>query len=246
MSGTSRINGRLHNGTDTFYEHDEQKTLDKHIKKRPEDLRNNGWLDDNNKPYLFDYTVTDGFRNTLPIKPNPKSAIAVGCSCTFGIGMPQEHIWPTLLSKALDQEIYNLGVPAGSLDTVFRVLNTYIPKILPETVYLQAPSDYRRELIKDDGIEKIGNWTTSSTAFLLHPDEIKLNKRRQLYGIIALCQRYQVDIVIFRSHDPLENNYHNKDFGRDLLHPGYIWHRELAKHMANTPNDIELIYEYMD
>ena len=52
-------------------------------------------------------------------------------------------------------QIYNMGVPAGSLETSYRVLKNWIDVIQPRAVFLFTPPGWRREIIKEKEIDFI-------------------------------------------------------------------------------------------
>jgi len=49
--------------------------------------------------------------------------LTVGDSFTYGAELEDRHrdSWPVVLGRKLDQGVYNLAVPAGSNDRMFRV-----------------------------------------------------------------------------------------------------------------------------
>ena len=55
-----------------------------------------------------------------------------GCSFTFGEGLPEEAIWPTILSKKIkflynqDVDVYNLGYPGHSIDSIIKNVLSFI------------------------------------------------------------------------------------------------------------------------
>ena len=51
--------------------------------------------------------------------------IALGCSITFGIGVDHKDTWHELIERH-----YNLGQNAGTLETCYRLLLYWLPKII--------------------------------------------------------------------------------------------------------------------
>lgn len=59
----------------------------------------------------------------------------VGCSQTYGIGLPEEYLWPTLVGNTLNLKYSNLGIPGGSTTSLVNTLFAYFkefgnPKII--------------------------------------------------------------------------------------------------------------------
>lgn len=55
-----------------------------------------------------------------------KSYVCLGCSWTFGIGIPDYFTWPEILSSYNGWDCLNLGVPAGGIVTTYRLLNAWL------------------------------------------------------------------------------------------------------------------------
>lgn len=86
----------------------------------------------------------DGLRSVdFKEKPN---VITIGCSITFGLGMPNELIWPNLLQEKLssfgDYKVgnisYNGAAPMKSIISFFNMINKY--NYLPEYVICNFPN----------------------------------------------------------------------------------------------------------
>jgi hypothetical protein len=70
--------------------------------------------------------------------------VFAGCSITFGVGVPHEGIWSTIVGEKLGLDYVNLSVPGWSIqaiiDNLFRYFYTYGN---PETLFVALP-DYNR------------------------------------------------------------------------------------------------------
>ena len=55
-----------------------------------------------------------GYRSEDFIKNKPADLLTLGCSHTFGVGLPIEKTWPSLLSQDLNITMHNLGVSGDS------------------------------------------------------------------------------------------------------------------------------------
>ena len=129
------------NDTVSWHSADTEALFNKHQKSKATrlQLKELGWTKDN---ILYKFNE-HGFRSDS-FSESP-GAIFIGCSVTFGVGLPYENIWPTLVSKKLNLSCWNLGQPAGSLDTCYRLAKYWIPVLKPKYIFILAPSMYRRE-----------------------------------------------------------------------------------------------------
>jgi len=85
-----------------------------------------------------------------------KSIIYLGCSHTFGIGLPEEHCWPTIIHNKIQEEhnttynYINLGVPGGGFDWYLHFL-PYFSKFNPTLIISANPEVTRMNLISESG-----------------------------------------------------------------------------------------------
>ncbi len=100
----------------------------------------------------FSYRVNKyGFRaNTFKkLDKNKTNIISAGCSVTFGMSLPQEKIWPTLLEDKIkhnktDIHFDNLGI--SGIDSIQEIRNIYlyIEKYgKPDYIFICLPPIYR-------------------------------------------------------------------------------------------------------
>ena len=75
--------------------------------------RPRAYLDVIGNPFV-DRTNSRGFRNLEDVgakNPDVPRVLCLGDSCTYGLGMPVDLAWPTLLGDRKDLEVINAGVP---------------------------------------------------------------------------------------------------------------------------------------
>lgn len=88
-----------------------------------------------------------GFRSDEFVDDGRDSIIAIGDSCTLGMGCPVEHTWPGILrTKFPDTKLYNLGMAAASSDYVVRAIAKTIDVLQPKAVFVQWPAFSSREI----------------------------------------------------------------------------------------------------
>lgn len=77
--------------------------------------------------------------------------VALGCSFTFGMGVPQEEIWCSISARKLGLGIDNLGIPGAGfrriIMTFISYCNIYGP---PKTVFALLPDFNRFRYLGDD------------------------------------------------------------------------------------------------
>lgn len=242
-----------------FYNTDTEELYEKNLVERRDELEQNGWIplppDERcvGHRYLYNphnpgindwvelsYNVNmHGFRcEEMPTEKKPRSIIALGCSNTFGIGIPVGQIWPTLVGNTLRNRPYNLGVPAGSLDTAFRVLLAWLPKIRPSHVFLLEPPGVRYESHTHTflGIKHSSIYHPEPVGIRFeHEDEWQLHREKTMRAIKSLCEQFdtpffsmQLDDSIYAGATELLGSV---DTARDLMHPGRNIHTYIAMNM---------------
>jgi hypothetical protein len=84
---------------------------------------------------------SDGYRS---IEFKPIDLIMAGCSYTFGVGIPVECIWSSVLATSLGEEHVNVSHPGWSAKTIVKNLLNYFYKYgNPRTLFVLFP-DYGR------------------------------------------------------------------------------------------------------
>ena len=100
-------------------------------------LDKNGWIDNN-----FEYNINkDGFRHdggsdTSSFLSNQGGVLYLGCSITFGIGVPLEDTWSWKLHQRMfpDKRYMNMGLPGQGVESYYRILKSYIGISKPEII----------------------------------------------------------------------------------------------------------------
>lgn len=160
--------------------------------------------------------------------------LAFGCSHTEGVGLPNEAVWPRVLSELTGTWVWNFGVGGSSLDTVFRLMDFWLPYFTPKFVVVCIPPPGRVEIIDynhpatlmpecHNNSDILNNfyklWTSSD-------DNININRRKNLLAIEKLCIDRNVHLITvdFLVEQDIKNTS-----ARDLMHAGAMENREFAK-----------------
>jgi hypothetical protein len=225
-------NTQLANTTQLWYGSDSKESFDKNLL----DPISRAWVVDagwveNEITYKFN---KQGFRS-IEFDTDISAGMALGCSFTQGVGVLQEHSWPSIVSKKIQYPIWNLGIGAGSMDTVFRLLDYWLPILKPKFVLVACPSKYRIEICNSDGT--FNNFLPAHTPhgeqlalykeWIMHEANSDLNFKKNLLAIASLCNQHSI---------PLHELSVDKDFisdhkARDLIHPGAQSHCDFADKM---------------
>jgi len=203
--------------------------------EKKELLRSLGWLD----PDVISYKLNSfGFRDDE--FDNRVNGIALGCSHTEGIGIPEFYTWPRVLSRLLNTYIWNLGVGGSSIDTTFRLLDHWLPKLKPKFVVLCAPDMNRFEIF--DSTNPVSILPMHNQCFKHLHDYYKVwaaseynaqvLKRKNLLAMQQLCHQAYIPFR-YLDHMSFRGSARGPAGARDLMHHGVNAHHEFAQQMYN-------------
>lgn len=222
------------------------------------DMKANGWQEA--EPFVYYYNPekpikTDtvdlvyrinkhGFRgDPLPLFETPRSIITLGDATTFGVGMPEGITWTSHVSNSLKYRGINLGMPGASIDTCFRVLLAWLPRLKSKYVFMLEPMTPSTEnIFSQPSFEGLPS-NQISTDWLMH-------KEKTMRAMQNVCDQFNSRLVILQHTQWAEdenqiifNSQGERDKARDLHSPGrkchiYITYRMLK--MINFKWDIEI------
>jgi hypothetical protein len=167
-----------------------------------------------------------GFRSN-ELREDQNSIVALGCSHTFGIGLSENETYIAQLAKMLNLNYYNLGVPAGASDTVFRVASYWIPIIKPRFIVMVAPEETRFEMRKNKNDFNVfgPNFEVTKAihrdileTFIMNDENPRINQQKNLLAIENISNRYGAKFYWYDSSIMYKNG--EKDLARDLQHSG--------------------------
>ncbi len=70
--------------------------------------------------------------------------LAVGCSNTYGVGLPSDGVWPSILAKKINKEIRNLSKPGVSIQELVFQIFAYCKEFgNPKTIVCLFPDPFR-------------------------------------------------------------------------------------------------------
>lgn len=169
----------------------------------------------------------------------------LGCSNTFGQGVPETFLASSLLEKHLKINCVNLGVPGGSNMLINDIaLHLVERNLYPKLVVIGWTTHDRTYDIIDNQIENLGIWSTSwySSKSNLSKNFYKqwiMNYERTLYQS-KLAQRqvkqyfkdvklleYSYQTNIANTMDCFYVNSDKNSRARDGYHESYKYHKEI-------------------
>lgn len=208
---------------------DTKELYTKNIKYRYNELKDNGWIDNS-----FNYTFNShGFR-CKEFSDDP-TIMFLGCSFTFGIGLPIETIWSSLVANQLNLHNANLAIGGGSLDTAFRLCHGYIDIVKPKIVVLMVPPGIRFEILADTNIVLLNaNHPMYSDTFKIWASDDNnnyFNTEKNILAIENLCLKRNIKYMTVHANDLCR---HAKDLARDLSHCGVSTHKLFSEEFLTT------------
>jgi len=124
--------------------------------------------------------------------------LTLGCSHTFGFGMPLEHTWPSFVCDIIGiKDCANLAMPGASISFQVRLLANYINKYgSPKIVLANFPDLNRYEMVDDNGNIKWGStkdvWFED---FSKSPAYAYFQNLQALNFLEAMCKSNNIKLV---------------------------------------------------
>lgn len=148
-------------------------------------------------PWLYSYKRNSfGFRS-IEFHKNTE-LVTLGCSHTYGAGMPEEYTWPSFVCDITGIKDYvNLGKPGSSIFFQVRLLANYINNYGPPKVVLANFPDLNRyETIDDNGNIKYGRTEdVSFQDFLKSSVYSEFQSLQALNFLEAMCKSGNIKLV---------------------------------------------------
>jgi hypothetical protein len=176
--------------------------------------------------------------------------VALGCSYTVGIGLPDQAIWARQTATALGLKCANLAWGGYSADSCYRLAEYWVPRLKPKYVCMLVPPRHRVELLLDNQdtmiqqppVEVFMPQSQSSLFgpndhylkhWFLNDENAKINQRKNILAIQQMCGYLNIPCTIYYAEDHMCWNQEEISCARDFMHAGPKIHNELAKKMIN-------------
>jgi hypothetical protein len=174
--------------------------------------------------------------------------VALGCSYTMGIGLPDETTWARQTATALGMKCANLSWGGYSADSCFRLAEYWIPALKPDYVCMLVPPSHRVELLLDAQDPLLGNrqimvevFMPQSRSQLFNPNDYYLrhwflndenamiNQRKNVLAIRQLCADLNIPCTILNAEQHMWWSREEIGYARDCMHGGPKIHDILTK-----------------
>ena len=193
-------------------------------------LEQNGW----DKPGVITYTMNShGFRTHE--FGTETGYIALGCSFTAGIGLPNHQIWPTIVENTTGTRVWNLGIGGCAMDTCFRLLYNHITTLNIAAVLLLRPSPLRCETHYNDKIEVFmpnghsdPSLDTIKKYWYSDTQNQVVNAVKNTLAMQALCNERGIKLVV-KDADIFTHSTDKFPGARDLMHSGHTKQQNFAQ-----------------
>jgi len=186
------------------------------------------------------YTFNDyGFRSDEFLNNSEINILTNGCSITVGVGVDQQHAWPFVLKKLIEQtgttvSIWNLALSGASSDYVVRSTYKVIDILNPNFVFvhwppatrLEAPGDYPHQLDQTFVTSEKFPKTFVNDQWL---DQYLMQKN--INFLKEICKNsYFADNPLGPIPQELQTIFYADSMARDGQHPGEQWHKGVAEY----------------
>lgn len=159
------------------------------------------------------------------------SAVIMGCSNVFGIGLPEEETISYKLEKLLKLPVINLGVPAtGIAFSLHNSLKLFQNFEIPKIVINVWSSPDRIHLYTENHVLHCGGWSSiGKKDFFYHWSMVsRLNSEMHSYFNIIATREFWKSKTNFYEYSFFDTaarsaecqHFTHEDYARDLLHPG--------------------------
>lgn len=213
---------------------DTEKLYLTNIKKFPEFFADKEWTQPGNITYHIN---AHGFRGEFYTEPD---IVALGCSNTMGIGLPEDKIWCYQLGQKLNMTVTNLGVGGIGTDSIYNIVKSMIlSKIVkPKFVAMLVPPIGRLEIrTNHHDVQQVNTASDSATLigkhWWLNDENSTLFDERNIMAIYFLLESLNIPIIHLNSNQLLHRRHPKGDLARDMMHPGPVSHNGLSQLMAN-------------
>jgi hypothetical protein len=172
--------------------------------------------------------------------------VALGCSYTVGIGLPDRATWPRQVATQLGLTCANLAWGGYSADSCYRLAEYWIPALKPDYVCMLTPPRHRVEVLLDDQDPSIRQlpveiFMPQSQRSLFNPNDhylkhwflndnnAMINQRKNILAVRQLCADLNIPCTIYNAEDHMCWSREEIGYARDYMHGGPKIHNELAK-----------------
>jgi len=174
--------------------------------------------------------------------------LALGCSFTVGIGLPDSATWARQTATALGLKCANLGWGGYSADSCYRLAEYWISELRPKYVCMLVPPSHRVEVLLDaqdplvmphQALFEVFMPQSKSSLFsandyylkhwFLNDENARVNQRKNVRAIQQMCAELDIPCTIAYADTYMSQSREAIGYARDCMHGGPKVHKILAK-----------------
>jgi len=196
-----------------------------------------GW----DKPESITYKINShGFR--CEEFDDTPCLVALGCSFTFGVGLPVQDTWPSLVGKALGLKVVNLSWGGQGPDYCFRMAEYWLSRLPAKRCVMLTPPSSRIEVVTEDAADTLLPGSLSShynpndwflNTWMMNTENHRLNRLKNILAIRQLCADLNIPCQIYESMKEFSKSREELEYARDYMHAGPLGHKLLAEKIIN-------------
>jgi hypothetical protein len=202
-------------------------------------IKSQGW----DQPGAITYRINSlGFRGDEFDFARP-CIVALGCSFSVGIGLPEHTVWPWLVGTALNLPVVNLAWGGYSADTCFRLAEYFLPRLNAELCVMMAPPNDRIEMLinpKEFEVfmpQSMSMWFNPNDVYLKHwmtdEENSRLNNLKNILSVEMLCHKHNIKCLTYNASDFFSKSREEVGYARDWMHAGPIGHQLATEKILN-------------
>lgn len=212
--------------------------------------------------YRSEFDTEEGLFNKQGYRSDSLSGdngfLFLGCSITFGYGLPRHEAWPWIVGKHFDVSVWNLAVTGQGDDVCFLNTKKWISKLKPKVVCMMIPPTGRFKFFDVDD-ESLSNqfiyWKLTSYEkevkfpWLFNVKNLYVHTLKNILSIKTLCDEHNIPLVLkspaiqkwvsenkMSVWDKLTMKKEWGDVAQDGQHPGPKWHKKMADYYIEEIN----------
>jgi hypothetical protein len=224
---------------------DTEENYQKHC-RRPEYqayITHKGW----DQPDAITYRINSlGYRGD-EFDFEKSCLVALGCSFSAGIGLPEPDVWPWRLGKALNLPVVNLSWGGYSADTCFRLAEYFLPKLNVELCVMMSPPPDRIELVgpklfpgvdfevfMSSGMsDRVNANDMYLTQWMIHEENSRLNNLKNKLALEMLCSKQKINCLTYNALEFFGRSREEVEYARDYMHAGPLGHQLATEKILN-------------
>jgi len=172
--------------------------------------------------------------------------VALGCSYTVGIGLPDSATWARQTATELGLKCANLAWGGYSADTCYRLAEYWVPALRPAYVCMLTPPQSRIELLLDH--QQLGDKQALMEVFMpqnqsplfnnddtylkhwfLNDENAEINQRKNVLAVRQLCADLTIPCTVLSAEEHMCWSREEIGYARDYMHGGPSIHTALAE-----------------